>query len=92
MTITEFLLLLLIAGVCGAIAQSLAGFSRGGCLTAIALGVVGALIGLWLARMLDLPEIFAVDVGDRSFPIVWSILGGALFAALLGALSRRRRL
>ncbi len=37
MTILHFLLLLLIAGVCGSIAQALVGFSRGGCLVSIAL-------------------------------------------------------
>ncbi len=91
MAMMELLLLLLIAGVCGAIAQSLAGFSRGGCLTAIALGFIGSLLGVWLARATGLPEIFSIQVGDESFPIVWSIIGGALFAAVLGLLSSKRR-
>ena len=90
MTIWEFLLLLLIAGVCGAIGQSLAGFSRGGCLVSIALGFIGALLGTWLARTLGLPEILMIDVGGGAFPIVWSIVGGALFAAVLSLLTRRR--
>ena len=90
MSILEFLLLLLVAGICGALAQALAGFSRGGCLVSIALGFVGALLGTWLARVAGLPEILAVQIGDRSFPIVWSIIGGALFAAVLAMLTRPR--
>ena len=91
MTVIEFLILLLIAGICGAVAQSLAGFTGGGCLLSIALGFIGALIGSWLARVIGLPDILVVDVGGRNFPIVWSIIGGALFAALMGLLGRPRR-
>lgn len=90
MTLLEFLILLLIAGICGAIAQALAGFTRGGCLAAIALGFIGALLGSWLAATLGLPRLFAVEVGGEPFPIVWSIIGAALFAAVLGLISRPR--
>lgn len=88
MTFLEFLLLLLIAGICGSISQSLVGFSRGGCLVSIVLGFIGALIGTWLARATGLPEIFTISVGNEEFPIIWSIIGAALFAAVLGLLTR----
>jgi uncharacterized membrane protein YeaQ/YmgE (transglycosylase-associated protein family) len=89
MTVVEFLLLLLVAGVCGSLAQALVGFSRGGCLVSIALGFIGALLGTWLARIMGLPELLNVQLGDRSFPIVWSIIGAALFAAVLALITRR---
>jgi uncharacterized membrane protein YeaQ/YmgE (transglycosylase-associated protein family) len=85
----EFLLLLVIAGVCGSIAQALTGFSRGGCLVSIALGFIGALFGTWIARQIGLPEILPINVGGQNFPIIWSIIGAAIFAALLGLISRR---
>ena len=88
MSIIELLVLLLIAGVCGGIAQAMAGFTRGGCLVSIALGFIGALLGTWLARSLGLPEMFAIQVGGNTFPIIWSIIGAALFAAVLGLVSR----
>ncbi|HEY1192082.1 MAG TPA: hypothetical protein VGE74_30915 [Gemmata sp.] len=91
MTVLDFLLLLLIAAVCGAVAQAIAGFSRGGLLVAIAVGFIGALVGLWLQRLTGMPEVFTVEVGDRAFPIIWSILGGALFAAVVGFLTRSPR-
>jgi uncharacterized membrane protein YeaQ/YmgE (transglycosylase-associated protein family) len=90
MTILEFLILLLIAGLCGSIAQALSGYSHAGCFGSIALGLIGALLGAWLARALSLPEILAVRIGDQNFPIVWSIIGAAIFSSLLGLLSRRR--
>ena len=78
MTLLDLLILLLIAGLCGSIGQVIAGYSRGGCLVSIALGFVGAIVGLWVARGLGLPELFTLRIGDTSFPIIWSILGSAL--------------
>jgi len=89
MTLLELLVLLLVAGVVGAIGQSIAGFSRGGCITAIAVGFVCALLGAWLARTLGLPELFVISVGGANFPIVWSIVGAALFVALIGLMTRK---
>ena len=34
----QFLVLLLVAGVCGALGQAITGYSHGGCLVSIALG------------------------------------------------------
>ena len=91
MTVFEFLILLLIAGVCGAIAQAIAGFTRGGLLVAIAVGFIGALLGMWMQRATGLPEIFTIQVGDKAFPIIWSIIGGVLFAFVVGMLTARPR-
>jgi uncharacterized membrane protein YeaQ/YmgE (transglycosylase-associated protein family) len=91
MSLIDFLLLLLVAGICGALGQAIGGFSRGGCLVSIALGFIGALLGLWLARQFGLPEPFPVEVGGRSFPVIWSIVGSALFVAIIGLITRSRR-
>jgi uncharacterized membrane protein YeaQ/YmgE (transglycosylase-associated protein family) len=88
-TLIEFLLLLAVAGICGAIGQSIAGYSKGGCIGAIAVGFVGALLGVAISRWLRLPELISVKVGQVPFPIIWSIAGSALFVALLGFLLRR---
>ena len=90
MTILEFLVLLLVAGICGSLAQSLVGYSHGGCLVSIVLGFIGALLGTYLAREAGLPELFAVQIGGRTFPVIWSIIGAALFAALLALIRRPR--
>jgi uncharacterized membrane protein YeaQ/YmgE (transglycosylase-associated protein family) len=88
MDVLDFLLLLLIAAICGAVSQAIAGFSRGGLLVAIAVGFIGALVGVWLQRATGMPEIFIVEVGGRAFPIIWSIIGGVLFAIVVGLLTR----
>ena len=89
MTLLDLIVLLIIAGICGALGQAISGFSRGGCLVSIALGFVGAVIGMWLARVMGLPELFAVQIGTTSFPIIWSIIGSALFVAVVALLTRR---
>ena len=90
MTIIEFIVLLVVAGVCGSLGQAIVGYSHGGCLLSIGLGFIGALIGRWLSTQLKLPDLFVISVGGHSFPVVWSIIGAALFVAVLGVLSRQR--
>ena len=89
MTLIDLLLLLLIAGICGSLGQAIAGYSRGGCLVSIALGFVGALLGMWIARAMGLPEMIPVQIGTTTFPIIWSIIGSALFVAIVALISRR---
>ena len=90
MTILDLIVLLIIAGLCGAIGQAITGYSRGGCLVSIALGFIGAVLGMWLAAKLHLPELFSIRIGTTTFPIVWSIIGSALFVAFITLLTRRR--
>ena len=87
MNLIDFLILLLIAGICGAIGQAITGYTRGGCLVSIAVGFIGALLGGFLARTLGLPELFVVS----GFPIIWSIIGAALFVAIIALISGGRR-
>jgi uncharacterized membrane protein YeaQ/YmgE (transglycosylase-associated protein family) len=86
----DLVILLLVAGLCGALGQAISGFSRGGCLVSIALGLIGAVIGMWLARSFKLPELYILDIGGTKFPIVWSIIGATIFVAVIGLLTRRR--
>ena len=90
MTLIDLIILLLVAGLCGALGQAIAGYSRGGCLVSIALGFVGAVLGMWLARTMHLPELFAVQIGTTSFPIIWSIIGATLFVAVITLITRSR--
>jgi len=90
MNLVEFLLLLIVAGICGSVAQSMVGSAYAGCLVSIALGFIGVLLGTWLALALGLPELFRIEIGGRSFPIIWSIIGAALFSAALGLFTRPR--
>lgn len=89
MSILGFIVLLIVAAVVGSIGQAIAGYSTGGCLVSIIMGFIGAVIGVWLAGVLHLPEIFVLNIDGQTFPVVWAIIGAALFAAILGVFARR---
>jgi uncharacterized membrane protein YeaQ/YmgE (transglycosylase-associated protein family) len=89
MSLPALLILIVIAAVCGAIGKAIAGSSRGGLIVSIALGFVGALLGPWVARQLHLAEPFMITIGGHPFPILWSIIGAALFVAIIHLFSRR---
>jgi uncharacterized membrane protein YeaQ/YmgE (transglycosylase-associated protein family) len=86
------IILLAIAAVAGALGQSLAGYSLGGCVVSAVVGFIGAFLGMWIARQFGLPEPLPVTVDGETFPILWSIVGSALLALALGLITRRRRL
>jgi uncharacterized membrane protein YeaQ/YmgE (transglycosylase-associated protein family) len=90
MSLSTLVLLLVIAAICGAIGQAIAGSARGGLVVSIVLGFVGAVLGPWVARALKLPEPLMVTIGGHPFPVLWSIIGAALFVAIIHLVSRRR--
>ncbi len=90
LTLTGLVVLIVIAAMCGAVGRALAGGAPGGLIASVALGFIGALLGPWVARQLGLSEPFVLHVSGQSFPIVWSIVGAALFVALLHVLSGRK--
>jgi uncharacterized membrane protein YeaQ/YmgE (transglycosylase-associated protein family) len=91
MSIVALLLLIVIAGICGAIGQALAGSGRRGFVVSIIVGFIGAFFGTWLARTLHLPALFVVKLDGEVFPVVWSILGAAIVVALVSVVARPRR-
>jgi uncharacterized membrane protein YeaQ/YmgE (transglycosylase-associated protein family) len=86
-TLTGLLLLLLVAGICGAIGRAIGGGTGGGFLVSIAVGFVGALLGTVVAHYVHLPELLVVTIDRHPFPILWSIIGAALFVALVHMVS-----
>jgi uncharacterized membrane protein YeaQ/YmgE (transglycosylase-associated protein family) len=89
MTLAGLVFLILIAAICGAVGRAIAGEIRGGLVVSIAVGFVGALLGPWLAAQMKLSEPFMLHIGGQSFPVLWSIIGAALFVALIHLISRR---
>ena len=83
----DILISLIIAGIAGSIARSLSGFSRGGCIISIVVGFIGAIIGTWLARELQLPDPFMIEIRGTSYNILWTIIGAVIFTAALSLLT-----
>jgi uncharacterized membrane protein YeaQ/YmgE (transglycosylase-associated protein family) len=49
------------------------------------------MLGTWLAGLVGLSEVLAIQIGGQSFPVVWSIIGAALFVAVLNLFTSRQR-
>lgn len=79
---------MLIAAICGSIGQSLAGYDLGGCLVSIVVGFIGAYLGLWVAGKMGLPRIFEISIEGKPFPVVWAVIGAALFTLIIALLRR----
>ena len=81
----DLLFLLIVAGISGGIAQRIAGRGGAGCIGSVVLGFIGALFGSYLARLLGLPILFSV--GPSGFPVIWAVIGAALFVSVLSFLT-----
>jgi len=88
-TLPGLIILIVIAAVCGALGRALVGGVRGGFIVSMVLGFIGALVGPWIAHQLKLPEPFVLQIAGQSFPVLWSIIGAAVFVALIHLISRR---
>ena len=88
MTLIGFLVLLLIAAICGSVGQSLAGYNLGGCLVSIVVGFIGAYLGMWIAGKMDLPAIFEINIDGKPFPVIWAVIGSAIFTLVVALLRR----
>jgi uncharacterized membrane protein YeaQ/YmgE (transglycosylase-associated protein family) len=87
----ELLILLVIAGICGAIAEFVVGFNPGGLLISIIVGVVGAYLGSWIAGLLHLPALLRIPIGGMAIDLLWSVIGSILLLLVLIALRGGRR-
>ena len=87
----DILISLIIAGITGAIARKLVGFDRGGCIISIVVGFIGAMIGGWLAREFDLPDLIIFRIRGIEYHILWAIIGAVIFTAVLSLITPGKR-
>jgi uncharacterized membrane protein YeaQ/YmgE (transglycosylase-associated protein family) len=91
MTLADFLLITLVAIVCGTISQVTSSYSRGGWIVNWGVGFIGALAGVAVSRSLDAPIIYDIKYRMVDFPIIYSIIGSALSLAAIGFLVKPHR-
>ena len=90
MGVWDFLLMLLVAGIIGALGQAIAGYSTPGCAMSIVIGFVGAFAGSMIQKWTGFPVFFTVSVGGSKFPIIWAIIGSAICVLILRLVLGRR--
>jgi uncharacterized membrane protein YeaQ/YmgE (transglycosylase-associated protein family) len=81
---------LLVALICGAVAEALLGYSHIGLLSATALGLLGTLLGTWLANTLRLPDLLTITIFGVQAELIWCTVGAILLIAITQSLRSRR--
>jgi len=90
MTVPALLLYIVVAAICGAVGKAIAGDARGGLVVSVFLGLIGAVLGPWIAHQLKLSEPLLITIGGHPVGILWAVIGAAVFVALLHLLSGQR--
>ncbi|HMO58176.1 MAG TPA: GlsB/YeaQ/YmgE family stress response membrane protein [Roseiflexaceae bacterium] len=96
MDLLELSIVLVIAGICGAFAELLLGFSPRGMLVivvSIIVGVIGVFVGILIfERVLALPGLLTIRIGIIRFDLLWTVIGSLLLLLLLQGLRTGGRL
>lgn len=94
MDLLQLLILLVIAGLCAACFEFLIGYTPGGILLSVIVGVLGAYIGSVFRRALS--SIFGqpfnlapVWVGDITIDLIWTFLGSGILLLLIYGIRQR---
>lgn len=69
--------LLLVAALCGAIAEHLLHYEGGGILRTVGVGLIGSLIGFLIAKLFHLPTWPHL----AGLPVVWTVVGSLVLVA-----------
>lgn len=86
----EFVVLAIVAGILGAVTQSLFGFRVGGFFISVILGFAGGWFGTWVSEQLALPHIVSLKVqGYGDFPVIWCIAGTLIVTSMVAWISRK---
>jgi len=91
MDITQVLILLAVAAVIGLLGQIIAGGKIGGFFASIIVGFGGAYLGMWLAAKFHLPRILPLTVGEKVYPLVWSVGGAVILVAIIRIITGKKR-
>ena len=87
---TTMLVWLVIALISGAIAEALLGYSHIGLISATAVGLVGAMLGTWVAQLLHLPPLLTISLFGVQAELIWCTVGTVLLIIMLQTLRYRR--
>ena len=92
MTPEGFIALLIIAAICGAIAEAIVGYSAGGLIFSTAVGLGGAYLGTALADYFRWPSLIRWHLPGTAqvFDLGWTVIGAIAVLFLVGLVRGRR--
>jgi uncharacterized membrane protein YeaQ/YmgE (transglycosylase-associated protein family) len=90
MNVLEFIILLVMAGVLGVVAQKILG-ARYGMVVSVILGLVGAIVGSQLADWFHFPARYAIRIGPSEVQVVWALVGALIVTFGAGIIAKSNR-
>ncbi len=87
MSLVSLFIYLAIASLAGYIGAQLAGYTTNGCLTNMVLGLIGAIIGTMISRYVNIRDPLFI----AGIPLVWSVVGAAIFVMIIGSFRGGRK-
>ncbi|HYF01409.1 MAG TPA: hypothetical protein VEJ18_20975 [Planctomycetota bacterium] len=90
MNVLEFIVLVILAGMLGVVAQRILG-TKYGLLVTVVLGFVGALIGLQLGKWFHLGVRLYLVVGNEQVHLFWATVGALIVTFVAGIISKSNR-
>jgi uncharacterized membrane protein YeaQ/YmgE (transglycosylase-associated protein family) len=91
MDLTDLLLTVLLAIICGTVAQLTSGYSRGGWIVNMGLGFLGGLAGIVAARTFNAPLVYNLKVKGTDYPVIYALIGCVFFLATIGLIIKPGR-
>ncbi len=86
MDFLQLMIVLTLAGLCGAFAELIVGFgARGlaGILVAVIIGILGAFLGSTIANLIQLPSPLIIRITTVRIDIIWAVVGAVLILLVL---------
>ena len=88
MSLGQLIVYVFIAVLCGFVGQRIAGRTVGGFLVSLVVGLVGCMVGGYLAAWLHAPEPLRLHVGNESISLLWAIIGATLVTFAVALMQR----
>ncbi len=79
----ELLIIAGIALICGSVGQLTSGYSRGGWIVNLIIAFMGALLGVYISRTVNAPEIVNIKSKTLNFPVIYALVGSVLCVAFM---------
>jgi len=89
-TIAEFVIILIISGVCGGLARAVFDLGTDNFIVSILIGLVGGYLGLYLVGQFALPVIFVLPIGSKAVPVVWILIGAMILTFIASVIESLR--
>ena len=88
-SLVQMFVWLVVAMVSGIIAETLVGYSHVGLLSASVLGLIGALLGTWVADTFHLPALLTLNLLGVEVELIWCTIGALLVIIVLQSFRMR---